>query len=92
MNTPSYPMDSQIDSVNISYLTISAKHSIAQWTSFVFRISSHEARMPCLGMKFRRVGIGYILNDEGEEGIFQRLGHFKAPIDLFKPSKNHRNM
>lgn len=56
-------MDSQIDGVGISelYLTISAKHSIAQWTSFVFRMSSHEARMPCLGMKFLRVVIDYIL-------------------------------
>ena len=92
MNTPSYPIDSKINGVNISYLTISAKHSIAQWTSFVFRISSHEARMPCLGMKFRRVVIGYILSDEEEESIFQRVEHFKTSVDLFKPSKNHRNM
>ena len=48
--------------------------------------------MPCLGMKFRRVVIGYILSDEEEESIFQRVGHFKTSVDLFKPSKNHRNM
>ena len=48
--------------------------------------------MPCLGMKFRRVVIGYILSDEEEESIFQRVEHFKTSVDLFKPSKNHRNM
>ena len=64
-------MNSQLDVVDtISNLTISAKHSIAQWTSSVFRISSHEARIPRLGIKLRRVVIGLMKEDEG---IFQRV-------------------
>ena len=64
----------QIDGVlDISNLTISAKHSIAQWTSLVFLISSHEARIPCLGIKFRRVVvlvIGYMVIFRGQEESF----------------------
>ena len=80
-----------MDFINISNLTISAKHSIAQWTSSVFRISSHEARMPFLGINFRRVVIGiYFERDEVEESIFQEGGPFFCRP--YKPQKNQQKL
>ena len=80
-------MESQIDGVDIlPNLTISAKHSIAQWTSLVFRISSHEARIPFLGMKFRRVVIDYISREE--ESILQKVG--LSSVYLINPKNQQK--